>query len=190
MKKKIIIAALVLLVCVCAVSVAPDSAIYESRTVVAETPEKDPLETRFLNMLNHNFVYGEDFASFDKIALGSILSMLSSREGNYISETYVKGFALDMYGINIVSFNESANVPHKDGFVYIPPMGYTKYLHENAELSKNEDGTFTVVTDVTVTPHDGAPYKTTAISLFAPDENSSLGYVIVYSSINEQALSS
>lgn len=191
--KKLLLATAVVLVCAffaIGATSYPDTAAVAGAPVQAQVQENiDPLETRFLNMLNHNFVYGDDFASFDKIALGSVLSNLSSREGDYIPEVCVKGFANDMYGINIVDFGENENSLHKDGFVHIPAMGYTSFAHKNATVSENEDGTFTVLTDVTVDPHDGKPYKASAVSVFAPNENSSFGYILVFSDISEGAVS-
>ena len=154
-----------------------------------ETAAKSPLEARFLNMLNHNFVYNDAFKSFDDLTDGCILSMLSAKEGDFISETCLKGFAKDMYGIDIVSFAKTEGLPEKQGYVYVKPMGFTRFTHENATVTRNEDGTYTVITDVTVSPHDDMPTKETAISLFVPNTESAFGYNIVNSTITEKSLS-
>lgn len=185
MKKKMFILVAVLLCVLFFFGASKTSDIPQIKTVAAENPEKSPLDARFLNMLNHNFVYDEDFTDFDKIVSGAVLSCLSSREGNYIRENYVKGYVSDMYGIEIAAFNEKAEVPHKDGFVYIQPMGFTRFEHKNIEVKENEDGTFTVLTSVTVRAHDGKPFTTSAVSLFAPKKESSFGYILVYSKLSK-----
>lgn len=177
------------LLCVVLLSVAFSPVNLPAASVVSAATEEGT-EARFLNMLNHNFVYDRGFETFEGLTDGAVIANLGLREGDYIAEGYIKGYLSDMYGINAVSFeNESFPEKQKEGYVYIVPAGYTKYDHKNAAVSKNEDGTYTVLTDITVYPHDDIPYETTAVSLFAPNKRSSFGYILVYSNINPLSLS-
>lgn len=186
-KNLVIIAVCIVMIAAFFYVTASKNAI-EPTAVAAETPAESPLSSRFLNMLNHNFVYGNDFNSFDTVVQGAVLSTLSSREGDYIPESVVKGFVEDMYGLTIASFGESPAF-HKEGYVYIIPRGFTRFTHENISVSANEDGTYTVLTDVTVDAHDSEPYKTSAVSLFAPSNDSPFGFILVYSNLAEDTLS-
>ena len=152
--------------------------------VVADATEENTLAPRFLNMLNHNFVYNEGFETFEGLTESAIIANLDLKEGDYISETYIKGYLADMYGINAVTFDDNSGDMHKNGYIYIKPMGFTRYSHENPTVTENEDGTFTVLTDVTVSAHDSMPTKGTAVTLFARNSKSAFGFVIVYSNIS------
>ena len=94
-----------------------------------------------------------------------------------------------MYGIEIVDLAEyNAGYPQKDGYIYLVPQGFTVYKHSNARILENEDGTYTVTTDVSVEGHDGE-YKTlTAKTMFVKNSASAFGFNIVYSEISESAL--
>lgn len=143
------------------------------------------LKTRFLNMLNRNFVYNADFDNADVITENSIIALLNRRDAensDYISESVVKGFVYDMYGVKITEINEDESV-HKDGFIYIIPRGFTSFNHTITEIKTNEDGSFTVISSVTVSPHDDDEFITTANTLFVPNEKSAFGYNIISSNI-------
>ena len=177
------------LLCVIILSAVFSPAKTATATVIAA--EEDTVSVpaaRFLNMLNHNYVYNDAFLSFDELTHGAMIASLNLREGDYISEAYIKGYIADMYGINAVSFEQDANADEKPGYLYIPSVGYTKFVHSNPVVNANEDGTFTVITDVAVYPHDEKPYETFAVSLFAPNSASSFGYIIVYSNIDSTAI--
>ena len=47
----------------------------------------------------------------------------------------------------------------------------------------NEDGSFTVLSAVTVNPHDDGEYLAEAETLFVKNEKSAFGYNIIYSNI-------
>ena len=184
MKKRLVLAAVLLCVLTlfsCAFIPASADGSMKSAAPVAEKI----LSARFLNMLNRNFVYNEDFASADIIVEASVLALLDLREENapdYIADTVVIGFVKDMYGIELADINDNSNA-HKDGFVYIAPRGFTSYSHTVTDIKENEDGSFTVLSAVTVTPHDDAEYSTTAETLFVKNEKSAFGYNIIYSNI-------
>lgn len=149
------------------------------------------LETRFLNMLNHNFVYNESFDSLNEIVNNSVIALLSYRDienKDFISQSVVNGYLYDMYGITISSFSEiNSDFPQKDGFVYIIPRGYSLYEHKAVSLVENDDGTFTLKTNVTVSSHDTSSYTCTAETIFVKNEKSMFGYNIVNSVIYDNA---
>lgn len=184
MKKRVFV--LVLSLCILfafAVLAAPNKA---ALTVSAQNAgDNMALKTRFLNMLNRNFVYNADFDNADVITENSILTLLNRRDAensDYISESVVKGFIYDMYGVKITEINEDESV-HKDGFVYIIPRGFTSFNHTITDIKANEDGSFTVISSVTVSPHDDDEFMTSATTLFVPNEKSAFGYNIISSDI-------
>ncbi len=192
MKKIIGLVLSVCLVAVCSFLVAP--MFNESTQVSAATPaeiEAGANEARFLNMLNHNFVYNTDFDNIDTIVNNSVLNLLSLRDienEDFIDETYVKGFVKDMYGIEIADMSGfNAEFPQLDGFVYIIPRGFTSYNHEIVSVVENEDGSFTVTSEVTADAHDGEAETKTAVSLFVENEESAFGYNMIYCDIIENA---
>ena len=73
----------------------------EKQTVVEEV-EVDAVKTaRFINMLNHNYVYGIDFLTVDDMLSESIVGLLDARDSenpDFIKESYIKDFMYSMYG--------------------------------------------------------------------------------------------
>lgn len=174
-------AVLVLALFACAFIPASANEVENQAAPVTVNVEK----TRFLNMLNRNYVYNSDFEDVDVIAENSIIALLDRRDSadpDYIEESAVIGFISDMYGIELESVNDNSE-RHKDGYVYITPRGFSVYSHEITGITENEDGTFTVISEVTVNPHDDDGYTTTAETLFVKNESSAFGYNIVYSDI-------
>ena len=152
----------------------------------AATKEVKPTanEARFLNMLNHNFVYNSDFEDVDTIVNNATLALLDLRDvenDEYIADTYVKGFVKDMYGIEIADMSAlNSEFPQLDGYVYIIPRGYTTYTHKIISVEQNDDGSYTVVSDVITSDHDSANKSQKAVSLFVENENSAFGYNMIY----------
>ncbi len=144
-------------------------------------------KTRFLNMLNHNRVYNDVFLSVDEIVNQSVTGLLSMRDAvdsDFIAEGYVKDFVYSMYGIDIVDMSSlNADMPQKAGYVYIIPRGYSDYKHTLVSARVNADGTYTVITEVSVHTHDGEEFVGRAISLFAQNPTSIYGYNIISSDI-------
>lgn len=183
MKKKIFISAL--LFCVLALIACAFIPASADEAKAPATVRDNAQKARFLNMLNRNFVYNSDFENADVVMENSVLALLDRRDSqdpDYISETVVKGFVNDMYGIGIVEICEDERV-HKDGYVYIVPCGFTGYKHDVTKVSYNEDGSVTVFSNVTVSPHDDESFVSEAKTLFVPNENSAFGYNIVYSEL-------
>ena len=157
---------------------------------LSDSDSSKVLTSRFLNMLNHNFVYGEDFLSADTILNLSIIAQRDKADenGEFIKEDVVTSFVFDMYGIEIIDTTEfSAGYPQKEGCLYLVPQGFTVYKHSNATITENEDGTYTVTTEVLVDGHDGENEILYAKTLFAKNSKSAFGFNIIYSQISETA---
>ncbi len=188
MKKILGLFLCVIMAVLCVSFVTPE--VDKSSQVSAATEEAvtgNVNEARFLNMLNHNFVYNADFEDADAIVNNSVLALLDLRDSensDYISNTYVKGFVKDMYGIEIEDMsNLNAEYPQLEGFVYIVPRGFTSYNHTIVSIEENEDGSFTVVSEVTALDHDNGSQLQKAVSLFVPNSESAFGYNMIYCDI-------
>ncbi len=185
MKKILSLILSVVMLAICSSLIAP--VVTESQQVSAATVDvvlTNVNEARFLNMLNHNFVYNSDFYNADTVVNNSVLALLNLRDvenEDFIANTYVKGFVSDMYGIEIADMSKlNAEYPQLDGYVYIIPRGYTSYNHKIVSIEQNADGSYTVVSDVTVNNHDAAARPQKAVSLFVENENSAFGYNMIY----------
>ena len=162
----------------------------------AAKPEEKPvfntqkvMEARFLNMLNHNYVYSESFDSLETIVNDSVIALLDLRDSenpSFISEESVNNYLFDMFGFKVDDFSQiNKDFPYMEGFVYILPRGYAKYEHKAVSIKENEDGTFTFITDVKVSTHDSGNFSYQAKTLFVKNSDSVFGYNIVVSDINE-----
>ena len=138
-------------------------------------------------MLNHNFAYDTAFESAENLVNCAVLAQLNLRDSKndaYIAENYIKDYLLDMYGIEIDDFSVfNTDFPHKDGFVYIVPRGFSVFSHSNAAITENEDGTYTVTTDVAVIGHDSDEEKGKAVTMFVKSNESKFGFCILSSNI-------
>jgi len=148
-------------------------------------------EARFLNMLNHNFVYNNDFDDIDAIVNNSVLALLDQRDSeneDFIAQSFVKGFVCDMYGIEIDDMSSlNSEFPQLEGFLYIIPRGFAAYTHSIISVEENEDGSFTVVSNVKILNHDNEFENKKAVTLFVENKASALGYNIIYSNIIEES---
>ncbi len=153
-------------------------------TVANNDAESNPvLEARFLNMLNHSFVYNEDFYNDNALVDNSVLALLDLSEDSYIAEDYVKDYIFNMYG-KIFDNIES----DKEGYVYIIPRGYSTYTHKIATVTDNKDGSYTVITDVTISYEDDTEETLKAETVFLQAEDSAFGFNIMYSNIVEEVV--
>ena len=72
--------------------------------------------------------------------------------------------------------------PCTAGILYILPRGYDTYKHSIKSSTKNEDGTYTVTTNVVLDSHDGCE-EGKAVTLFVKNSDSQFGYNIISSDI-------
>ncbi|MGI6280104.1 MAG: hypothetical protein ACOYJS_06050 [Acutalibacteraceae bacterium] len=161
-------------------------------TEPAAASENKVLESRFLNMLNHNYVYNDSFNSLEEIVNDSVIALLDMRDredDSFVADYIVNAYLYDMYGITIDDFSAiNPTFPQKEGYVFIIPRGYSLYDHEAISLNKNEDGTYTFITKVTIRTHDGSVAVLQAETLFVKNPASKFGYNIVFSNISDKAL--
>lgn len=157
-----------------------------STSLATSENSQSALQVRFLNMLNHNFVYNSDFDNVEDIVNSSIPALLGLAEqgDEYIAQGFVRDYVFDMYGIEIEDFSGiNADLPQKEGYVYIIPRGFCTYKHQSISVKQNEDGTFTVQTLVIFETHDDEVKELNCTTLFVPNNESQFGFNIVYSQI-------
>lgn len=156
------------------------------KAAVSETADRQKvLEARFLNMLNHSFAYGEELASVDDLVNCAVtaLCVTGGADGSFIEESRVEDYLYNMYGVEVEDLSSvNADFPKKDGYVYIIPRGYTVYKHTIASVRLNEDGSYTVTTNVTLDSHDGNQ-EGKAVTLFVKNSDSQFGFNIISSEI-------
>lgn len=150
------------------------------------------LESRLLNLLNHNFIYNSDFESIENIVNGSVIALLNMREcseDSFIAENIVSDYIFNMYGIEIEDFsNINTEFAQKSGYVYIIPRGYSTFEHEMLSVKENEDGSLTAKTKVIINSYDGNEIIDFCETLFIVNPESALGYSIISSNIGTDAL--
>ena len=102
------------------------------------------------------------------------------------AESFVKYYVYNMYGVEIEDFSDiNSDFAHLDGYVYIIPRGFSVFSHKIDSVSLNEDGSFTVVTSVSIDSHDGDSISRKAVSLFVKNDRSRFGYNIISSEISD-----
>lgn len=141
------------------------------------------MKARFENMLNNNYLYGDDFESHKVIIENSILALLDKSEDGEIDKALVLGFIADMYGLQVdPSAAEYDFAPASEGKFVVIPRGYSEYKHTVTSVLE-EKGGYTVKSDVVVLTHDGEEYNTVSTTVIVPNEGSSFGYNIISSVI-------
>ena len=147
------------------------------------------LEARFLNMLNHNFVYDNAFDSVEDMVNGSMPALLEyadAENDSFIAENYVADYIFSMYGIEDIDFSGiNTGFEQMEGYVYIIPRGFTKYNHKITAVIANEDGSYTVESKISAASHDDVNLVNTCTTLFVPNEKSAFGFNIIYSSLGD-----
>ncbi len=184
--KKVIISILVLVLTISVAFALPVFAVSndDGSAQSADFDMQMVLKTRFLNMLNHNFVYGEDLNTVEDIVNNAAIALLDLKEGDFIAVANIAPFVKDMYGVTLDE-NAQLNVefPQKAGYIYVIPRGFSVYSHDFVSATLNGDGTYTVKTKVTVSYHDGEDAEFDCTTLFAPNGDSAFGYNIISSEI-------
>ncbi len=173
----------------------------QKQTVSAQNPQQQNitvdkakvLEARFLNMLNHSFVYNDAIFFEEDIVNNSILALLNLRDSEddaYIKQDYVSNYIFNMYGVENIDYSLiNKDFDQKEGFVYIIPRGYSVFKHKIISVSENEDGSYTVKTKVTISAHDSDEITEECTTLFVKNESSKFGYNIISSVIETEKTS-
>lgn len=186
MYKKIIAAVLlcgVILLSMC--SFAPIKAETKVDTPAVINNEK-VLEARFLNMLNHSFVYDEAFYDDEELLNASSLALLDYQTDGFISDSVIKDYVFNMYGKSYDDLSVYNNdLPKADGKFFVIPRGYDIYKHSILNVTENEDGSFTVITKVEIDYHFNETETAVCETLFIKNELSQFGYNILYSDITK-----
>ncbi|MBR7131970.1 MAG: hypothetical protein IKD04_00400 [Clostridia bacterium] len=170
----------------------PDSAVVTvANSANGSSHSQKVLQARFLNMLNHNFVYGSDFETVEGVVNSSVIALLDMREdenSSFINQAIVSDYIFNMYGIEDADFSAiNADAPQKEGYVYIMPRGYSVYSHTINSVAENPDGSYTVITDVSVSSHDGVGLTERCETLFVPNSASQFGFCIIYSNMQSSS---
>lgn len=164
----------------------------ESDTLVADNSASSQnadkgkvLEARFLNMLNHSFAYDGELASVEDLVNCAVTALCVSGDidDSFIEQSRVEDYLYNMYGVEVENLSSvNADFPKKDGYVYIIPRGYTVYKHTIESVRLNEDGSYTVTTNVIIDSHDGDE-EGKAVTLFVKNSDSQFGFNIISSDI-------
>lgn len=176
--------AVVLLISFTSLTVKPAANATEKKPVVTVSEEK-ALGARFLNMLNHNFVYNDAFESVYEMTACSEVALLDKAEDGYIKQSLIAGYLYNMYGVENADFAAvTKDFPQRENYVYVIPRGFSVYKHSAPVITENEDGSYTVVTDVEISSHDSDAETAKATTLFVKNENSAFGFNIIFSDIS------
>lgn len=176
--------AVVLLISFTSLTVNPAANATEKKPAVTVSEEK-ALGARFLNMLNHNFVYNDAFESVYEMTACSEVALLDKAEDGYIKQSLIAGYLYNMYGVENTDFAAvTKDFPQRKNYVYVIPRGFSVYKHSAPVITENEDGSYTVVTDVEISSHDSDAETTKATTLFVKNENSAFGFNIISSDIS------
>ncbi|MBQ4119116.1 MAG: hypothetical protein IJD45_01855 [Clostridia bacterium] len=151
----------------------------------ADTADK-VLEARFLNMLNHNFVYDDAFYDDASLVNYSMLALLDKADGSFLDQVVLSDYIFNMYGKRYNEFDFlGEDLPEKQGYVYIVPRGYNTYRHEIVSVTDNNDGSFTVITNIEILGADNTVENLKCETLFLKAEDSAFGFNMLYSDIIE-----
>ncbi len=176
--------AVVLLISFTSLTVKPAANATEKKPAVTVSEEK-ALGARFLNMLNHNFVYNDAFESVYEMTACSEVALLDKAEDGYIKQSLIAGYLYNMYGVENADFAAvTKDFPQRKNYVYVIPRGFSVYKHSAPVITENEDGSYTVVTDVEISSHDSDAETAKATTLFVKNENSAFGFNIISSDIS------
>ncbi len=183
--KRLIAVCLFLASCLCMNGFITQPAKTDNTVVSSVTPNAALVENaRIENLLNNNNVYGEDFLNNEKLVNLAAVSLRSYADQNgFIEESIITSYVKDLYDIDLfITDNINADMPKKDGYVYLIPRGFTKYSHSIVSVTESTDYIL-VISNVTVYYHDGGCDTGVATTILVPNAQTAYGYNIIDSSI-------
>ena len=132
---------------------------------------------RFQNTLNHNYCFGDDFLSEERLVLGAQLALAKECVDGYIPCAAVDNFVYEMYG------RDSREVKldfadKKEGYYPVLPRSFSTYRHTVTDYEYVGDGSIKVYTDVVINPEGEAASAKCESVLFA-DGSSIFGYTLL-----------
>lgn len=140
-------------------------------------------KARFETMLNHNYVYDDDFSSDRVMIENAILALLDHAENDEIDQELVLNFIRNMYGREVDPNTAVYDfLPASEGKFAILARGYSKISHTVVSVEEVAGG-WEVASEMRIEPHDGQAYTVSANTLFVANEGSSFGYNIVSSDL-------
>ena len=191
--KRFILLSLFLIGCLCMNGfIAPPARIQKSdeAPIIALADNEKVFEAHIANLLNLNNVYGEDFTDNEALVNAAALNLRSyANEFGFIKNEIVTAYIKDIYDIDIeINDKINADMPKRDGYVYLIPRGYTAFSHEVLSITDNGDF-LTVISIVSVNTHDSYSTVGTATTRLEKNANASFGYNIISSDIDFNAVS-
>ena len=132
---------------------------------------------RFENILNHNYCFGEDFLSEERLVLGAQLALSSECVDGYIPCAVVDNFVYEMYGRDSSKVNLDF-ADKKEGYYPVLPRSFSTYRHTVTDYEYVGDGSIKVYTDVVIDP-DGEAVAAKCESLLFADGASIFGYTLL-----------
>lgn len=183
-KSLVIVFSLVLLFSCCSVAAKSVPADTSPMAAAPDAPDSSKvLAARFLNMLNHNYAYDDDYRTEEALVNAAALSLRNYADAQgFIPADLTAAYVRNFYGVTVEDFSAiNTAFEQREGYVYLIPRGFAAYQHTFVSLSHNEDGTYTVVTRAREADHDSAVFSATVETLFVPDAQSEFGFHIVRS---------
>ncbi len=153
-------------------------ATFISAAPLAQNEPKTKSETYiFTQMLNKNYVYGDDFTDDEKLIENSMISLLPKSDNGRINKNEVKNFILDFYGITM---NENAYNRNyvKNNYYYYIPKGYDTQSHQIVSVVK-EDDYYYVTSVLTLGTHENESEHLNVKSVFLKNSKASFGYNLI-----------
>ena len=155
--------------------------VFETKPIAAASTVSGIVTARFENMLSLNYLYGEDFSDDKTVIENSILSLINYAQDGEIEKDLVINFIANMYGLSV---DENAavysNLPVSTNKFAVIPRGYSFISHEILSVTEN-DGGYVVLSNMTVTDHDGGEDSQLVETVFVANVGSYYGYNIISS---------
>ncbi|MCI8360703.1 MAG: hypothetical protein HFE86_05120 [Clostridiales bacterium] len=154
-----------------------------------DSQELGAVKARLSQLLELNRAF-DDCIDDDRILIEEVSTVLLDQAVELpsgelvIHQQSVLRFIEDLYGRKAdpaAGKYDFLTVP--DGYFAIPARGYDTYSHEIQNLHVLENGDMTVLSSMSVNPHDSDTFQMLVVTLFRPNANSPFGYNILRADI-------